>query len=100
MIPSKPTTDAEIEAALRAELPWLLERRQARQRAAAEDTVSGRLRRAVAAMRQPYDQICQTNGIPFEHLADFMAGGELGSDALDRLTTAAHCELTPQPTDT
>ena len=46
--------DAEIEAAVRAELPWLLERRQAGERAAAEDTVSGRLRRAVKAMRQPY----------------------------------------------
>jgi hypothetical protein len=43
--------DAEIEAAVRAELPWLLERRQAGERAAAEDTVSGRLRRAVKAMR-------------------------------------------------
>ena len=39
--------DAEIEAAVRAELPWLLERRQAGERAAAEDTVSGRLRRAI-----------------------------------------------------
>lgn len=99
MIPSKPTNHAEIEAALQAELPWLLERRQASQRAAAEDTVSGRLRRAVAAMRQPYEQVCQATGIPFEQLADFMAGGQLGSDALDRLAAAAHCELLPRPAD-
>ena len=71
----KPMHDAEIEAAVRAELPWLLERRQAGERAAAEDTVSGRLRRAVKAMRQPYEQVCQATGIPFEQLAD--AGGDL-----------------------
>ena len=68
------TSDAEIEAAVRAELPWLLERGQARQTAAAEDTVSGRLRLAVTAMRQPYEQVCQTAAIPFEQLVDFMAG--------------------------
>jgi len=71
----KTMNDAEIEAAVRAELPWLLERRQAGERAATEDTVSGRLRRAVKAMRQPYEQVCQATGIPFEQLAD--AGGDL-----------------------
>jgi hypothetical protein len=91
--------DAEIEAAVRAELPWLLERRQAGERAAAEDTVSGRLRQAVKDMRQPYEQVCQATGIPFEQLADFMAGGQLASDALDRLATAAHCELVPRGTE-
>jgi hypothetical protein len=44
-------------------------------------------------MRQPYEQVCQTTGISFQDLADFMAGGQLPSDALDRLATAAHCEL-------
>lgn len=81
--------DAEIEAAVRSELPRLFERRQAGEWAAAEDTVSGRLRRAVKAMRQPYEQVCQATGIPFEQLADFMAGGQLASDSLDRLATAA-----------
>lgn len=47
----KPMNDAEIEAAVRAELPRLLERRQAGERAAAEDTVSGRLRRATMPRR-------------------------------------------------
>lgn len=93
MTPQKPISDAEIEAAVRAELPWLLERSRTREAAASEDTVSGRLRRAVADMRQPYEQVCQTTGIPFQDLADFMAGGQLPSDALDRLATAAHCEL-------
>ena len=96
MTPSKPMNDAEIEAAVQAELPWLLERRQAGERAAAEDTVSGRLRRAVKAMRQSCEQVCQATGIPFEQLADFMAGGQLASDALDRLAAAAHCELVPR----
>jgi hypothetical protein len=50
----KPMNDAEIEAAVRAELPWLLERRQDGERAAAEDTVSGRLRRAVKAITGVY----------------------------------------------
>jgi len=89
VILSKPINDAEIEAAVQAELPWLLERRQAGERAAAEDTVSGRLRRAVKAMRQPYEKVCQASGIPFQQLADFMAGGQLASDALDRLAAAA-----------
>ena len=81
------------EAAIRAELPWLLERGRARDAAASEDTVSGRLRRAVTTMRQPYEQFSLATGIPFQDLADFMAGGQLPSDALDRLATAAHCEL-------
>jgi hypothetical protein len=82
----KPMSDAEIEAAVWAELPWLLERRQVGERAAAEDTVSGRLRRAVNHMRQPYEQVCQATGISFEQLADFMAA-------------AAHCELVPRGTE-
>ena len=48
--------DAEIEAAVRAELPWLLERRQAGERAAAEDTVSGRPLRACAARGSSAEQ--------------------------------------------
>jgi hypothetical protein len=98
MTPQKPASDADIEAAIRAELPWLLERSRAREAATSEDTVSGRLRRAVAAMRQPYEQLCQATGIPFQHLADFMAGGQLPSDALDRLAAAAHCELVTRET--
>jgi hypothetical protein len=98
MIPQKPTGDADIEAVIQAELPWLLERAKARDAAASEDTVSGRLRSAVAAMRQPYEQLCQATGIPFQNLADFMAGGQLPSDALDRLATAAHCELVARDT--
>jgi hypothetical protein len=52
----------------------------------------GRLRRAVTAMKQPYEQVCQATDIRFQDLADFTAGGQLPSDALDRLATAAHCE--------
>lgn len=98
MTPQKPVSDADIEAAVRAELPWLLERSRVRDAAASEDTVSGRLRRAVAAMKQPYEQVCQATGIPFQDLADFMAGGQLPSDVLDRLATAAHCELVARDT--
>ena len=93
MSPQKPTSDADIEAAIQAELPWLLERAKARDAAASDDTVSGRLRSAVTALRQPYEHVSQATGIPFQELADFMAGGQLPSDALDRLATAAHCEL-------
>jgi len=93
MTPQKPTSDADIEAAIRAEFPWLLDRAKARDATASEDTVSGRLRRAVTTMRQPYEHVSQATGIPFQDLADFMAGGQLPSDALDRLATAAHCEL-------
>jgi len=88
MTPQKPVGDADIEAAVRAKLPWLLERSRSRAAAASENTVSGRLRRAVAAMKQPYEQVCRATGIPFQDLADFMAGGQLPSDALDRLPTS------------
>ena len=50
-------------------------------------------------MRQPYEQVCPATGIPFEQLAYFMAGGQLASDALDRLAAAAHCELVPRGTE-
>ena len=93
---AEPESEREIEEALRAELPWLRERRRAAGRAAAEDTVSGRLRRAVAAMRQPLEQICEVADLPYADLADFMAGGQLSSDSLDRLAAAAHCELVPR----
>jgi hypothetical protein len=52
MTPQKPVSDADIEATVRAELPWLLERSRA----------------------------------------------QLPSDALDRLATAAHCELVARDT--
>jgi hypothetical protein len=55
----KPTRDADIEDAVQAELPWLLERARARDAAASDDTVSGRLRSAVTASRQPYEQVSQ-----------------------------------------
>ena len=88
MTPPKPTSDADVEAAVRTELPWLLERSRAREAAASKDTVSGRLRRAVADMRQPYEQVCQTNGISFQDLTDFMAGGPLPSNAVDQIGRA------------
>jgi hypothetical protein len=49
-------------------------------------------------MRQPYERVSQATGIPFQDLADFMAGGQLPSDALDRLANAAHCELVARGT--
>jgi len=42
MTPQKPVGDADIEAAVRAKLPWLLERSRSRAAAASENTVSGR----------------------------------------------------------
>jgi hypothetical protein len=45
MTPHKPLSDADIEAAARAELPWLLERSRAREAAASGDT---------AFVHQPY----------------------------------------------
>jgi hypothetical protein len=92
----KSTSDADVEAAVRAEIPWLLERRHDGLAAANEETVSGRLRRAVAAMGQPYEHISEAAGISFSQLADFMAGGALPSDGLDRLAAVARCELVPR----
>ena len=59
----------------------------------------GRFQPTRSKLRQPHEQVCQTAGIPFEQLADFMAGGQLASDALDRLAAAAHCELVPRGTE-
>jgi len=43
---------------------------------------------------QHLDLLQEAGSLQFlEQLADFMAGGQLPSDALDRLATAAHCEL-------
>jgi len=56
-VPLPLTVLSFIEAAVRAELPWLLERSPDRRVAASEDTVSGRLRRAVTLMKQPYEQV-------------------------------------------
>jgi hypothetical protein len=65
MTPQQPTSDADVESAVRAELPWLLERSRARKAAASEDTVSGRISRAEtvpfdlsdmkAALREQHD---------------------------------------------
>ncbi len=96
MKPVKPTSDGDTEAAVRAEIPWLLERRHDCHAASMEETVSGRLRRAVAAMGQPYEQVSQAAEISFSQLADFMAGGSLPSDGLDRLAAVARCELVPR----
>lgn len=70
MTPQKPTSDADVESAVRAELPWLLERSRARKAAASEDTVSGRisrgetvpfdLREMKAAVRERHDPASQS----------------------------------------
>jgi len=80
-----------------AELPWLLERRQDGERAAAEDTSQ----RPTAAGGEAHAAALRT-GLPghgrsgSRNSLHFMAGGQLASDALDRLATAAHCELVPR----
>jgi hypothetical protein len=57
--------------------------------AAAEDTLSGRLRQAIHQSRQPLDDIAREAGMSATVLCDFLEGERtLRSDVLDRLTQA------------
>ena len=71
------------------ELPELAERDARMREAAAEDTLSGHLRRAIHRSRRPLRDIAREAGIPTTALCDFLEGERnLRSDVLDRLTHA------------
>jgi hypothetical protein len=71
------------------ELPELAGRDARMQEAAAEDTLCGKLRRAVHHSRRPLREIAADAGISTTVLCDFLEGERtLRSDVLDRLTQA------------
>ena len=71
------------------ELPELADRDARMDEAAAEDTLCGKLRRAVHRSRRPLREIAAEAGISTTVLCDFLEGERtLRSDVLDRLTQA------------
>jgi hypothetical protein len=80
--------------AVEAELPEATQRAERLREAAAENTVSGRVRRAVHQSRRPLDAIARDAGIPAETLCDWLAGERtLRSDVLDRVAQAVGAEI-------
>lgn len=71
------------------ELPELTQRDARMQEAAAENTLSGHLRRAIHRSRRPLRDIAHESGISTILLCGFLEGERtLRSDVLDRLTQA------------
>ncbi len=80
--------------AIAAELPEAAERAERLREAAAENTVSGRLRWAVHQSRRPLDSIARDAGIGVELLCDWLAADRnLRSDVLDRVAQAVGAEM-------
>lgn len=83
-----------------AELPQLLERGQRLDEAAAENSLSGHLRRAIHRSGRPVKKIAAEVGLDVFVLCDFLEGtATLRSDVLDRLAQAvgATIHLEPKP---
>ena len=77
------------------ELPELAARDARMQKAAAEETLCGQLRRAIHASRRPLRDIARDAGIACTALGDFLEGERtLRSDVLDRLAHAAGVAIT------
>ena len=80
--------------AIAAELPEATQRAERLHEAAAENTISGRVRRAVHQSRRALDAIARDAGIPVELLCDWLAGDRtLRSDVLDRVAQAVGAEM-------
>jgi|SRR6266849_629774 len=83
-----------------AELPELMERGQRLDEAAAENSLSGHLRRAIHRSRRPLKRIAGEVGLDVYLLCDFLEGtATLRSDVLDRLaqSVGAIIHLEPGP---
>jgi hypothetical protein len=82
-----------------AELPELLERGGRLDEAAAENSLSGHLRRAIHRSGQPLKQIAAAVGLDVFVLCDFLEGTRtLRSDVLDRLAQAVGATIQVEPT--
>lgn len=81
-----------------AELPELLERRKRLDEAAAESSLSGRLRDAIHRSGRPLKRIAAEVGIDAFLLCDFLEGTQtLRSDVLDRLAQAVGAAIHIEP---
>ena len=75
-------------------LPEAIQRAERLREAAAENTVSGHVRRAVHRSRRPLEAIAHDAGIPLEVLCDWLSGERtLRSDVLDRVAQAVGAEI-------
>jgi hypothetical protein len=82
-----------------AELPELLHRGERLDEAAAEDSLSGHLRRAVHRSGQPLKRIAASVGLDVFVLCDFLEGTRtLRPDVLDRLVQAVGARIQVEPT--
>ncbi len=98
MITAQTTRDVPAELATRLpelrrqierELPDLIERDRRMEQAALEETLSGRLRRAIHESRRSLDAIASDAGLPVLELCDFLEGARTTrSDVLDRIGLA------------
>ena len=91
-VPMTPELRERWQRAVReteAELPELLDLGQSLREAAAEETLSGHLRRAIHHSRRRLESIASAAGIPIEDLNAYLSGDHtLRSDVLDRLALA------------
>src|SRR5207253_8498986 len=82
-----------------AELPELLERGQRLDEAAAENSLSGHLRRAIHGSGRPLRKVAAEIGLDVFVLCDFLEGkATLRSDVLDRLAQAVGATIRIEPT--
>jgi hypothetical protein len=85
--------------AIAAELPELMERGQRLDEAAAENSLSGHLRRAIHRRGRPLKTIAAEVGLDVLRLCDFLEGtATLRSDVLDRLAQAVQAVIQVEPT--
>src|SRR5437870_169990 len=82
-----------------AELPELIERGRLLDEAAAENSLSGHLRRAIHRSGRPLKAIAAEVGLDVSVLCDFLEGTRtLRSDVLDRLAQAVGATIQMEPT--
>src|SRR5947209_16055261 len=81
-----------------AELPELIERGRLLDEAAAENSLSGHLRRAIQRSGRPLKKIAAEVGLDVFVLCDFLEGTRtLRSDVLDRLAQAVAATIQVEP---
>jgi hypothetical protein len=82
-----------------AELPELMQRGHRLDGAAAENSLSGHLRRAIHRSGRPLKKIAEAAGLDVLVLCDFLEGtANLRSDVLDRLAQAVGARILLEPT--
>ena len=103
-MPSKPSSKTpspdlleqlkKDRALVAAELPDVTQRADRLREAAAENTLSGQLRKAIHGSRRRLDAIAGDAGISVKSLCDWLSGDRtLRSDVLDRVAQAVGADI-------